>query len=430
MKKIFLISLLLQGLLMSAEIKKIEVNGVNIDVIYEESDYIPSVYMKFVFKDSGNLNAKKLGLAKFSASLLNEGTLSEGSYKFANKLEAKAISLYSVTGFETFNIEIEALKEQFDYGILQLKGLLKEPNYSDKSMKKIKKLSMAKIEKGKNNFDLVASQNLNSLIFKDSIMEFPSIGTKDTINDISLKDVKDYINSHLGYDNVMVVVGGDISFEDVTKSIKLILSDLPKSKTSQIDNIELQRPKESLNLVINKDTQQSYIYFASKFNLKYNDKNQYKALVASHILGASGFGSRMMEELRVNRGLTYGAYAYFVSMKFTNYFAGHLSTKLESQKEALEVVQQIVNEFVDKGVTKEELESTKRYILGSEPLKNESLSQRLNTAFNNFYYDRGLDYTSKRLKNIENLTIEELNEFIKSHKEIKDIVFSVVTTKR
>jgi len=414
---------------MSAEIRKIEVNGTDIDVIYEKSSYIPSVFIKFVFKDSGNITTK-LGLAKFSASLLNEGTLSDGSYGFANKLEAKAISLHSVTGYETFNIEIEALKEHFEYGILQLQRLLKEPNYSDKSMEKIKKLSIAKIEKNKNNFDVVASQNLNRLIFKDSVMEYPSIGTKESIENISLDDVKGYINSHLGYDNLIVVIGGDISFDDATKYIKMVVSNLPKSQTTKVKPIELQKPKERFNFVINSDTKQSYIYFASKFNLKYSDKNQYKAYVASHILGASGFGSRMMEELRVKRGLTYGAYAYFMSLKFTNYFLGHLSTKIESQKEALDVVQNVVDNFVDNGVTQEELDSAKRYILGSEPLKNESLSQRLNSTFHNFYYDRGLDYNKEKLRDIENLTLDELNSFIKSHKEIKDITFSIVTTQK
>ena len=414
---------------MSAEIRKIEVNGTDIDVIYEKSSYIPSVFIKFVFKDSGNITTK-LGLAKFSASLLNEGTLSDGSYGFANKLEAKAISLHSVTGYETFNIEIEALKEHFEYGILQLQRLLKEPNYSDKSMEKIKKLSIAKIEKNKNNFDVVASQNLNRLIFKDSVMEYPSIGTKESIENISSDDVKGYINSHLGYDNLIVVIGGDISFDDATKYIKMVVSNLPKSQTTKVKPIELQKPKERFNFVINSDTKQSYIYFASKFNLKYSDKNQYKALVASHILGASGFGSRMMEELRVKRGLTYGAYAYFMSLKFTNYFLGHLSTKIESQKEALDVVQNVVDNFVDNGVTQEELDSAKRYILGSEPLKNESLSQRLNSTFHNFYYDRGLDYNKEKLRDIENLTLDELNSFIKSHKEIKDITFSIVTTQK
>jgi len=137
----------------------------------------------------------------------------------------------------------------------------------------------------------------------------------------------------------------------------MVVSNLPKSQTTKVKPIELQKPKERFNFVINSDTKQSYIYFASKFNLKYSDKNQYKALVASHILGASGFGSRMMEELRVKRGLTYGAYAYFVSLKFTNYFLGHLSTKIESQKEALDVVQNVVDNFVDNGVTQEELDS-------------------------------------------------------------------------
>ncbi len=90
------------------------------------------------------------------------------------------------------------------------------------------------------------------------------------------------------------------------------------------------------------------------------------AKVASFILGGSGFGSRLMEEIRVKRGLAYSAYGQVSMNKSHSYFTGYLQTKLESADEAKELVSSLVNEFVRNGVTKDELEAAKNFLLGSE----------------------------------------------------------------
>jgi len=86
-----------------------------------------------------------------------------------------------------------------------------------------------------------------------------------------------------------------------------------------------------------------------------------------------------------------------------------------------------VNSFVDKGVTQEELTSAQQFLLGSEPLRNETLSQRLNRAFNEYYTNKPLGSSLENLKKIEAITLPELNAFIKKHKEIAELSFSVVT---
>ncbi len=78
-------------------------------------------------------------------------------------------------------------------------------------------------------------------------------------------------------------------------------------------------------------------------------------------------------------------------------------------------------------MTKEELASAQQFILGSQPLRNETLSQRLNRAFQEYYNNRPLGSTTEELKLLEAITLPEINTFIKKHKEIADISFSVVT---
>ena len=149
--------------------------------------------------------------------------------------------------------------------------------------------------------------------------------------------------------------------------------------------------------------------------------------VAACVLGGSGFGSRMMEEVRVKRGLAYSAVMRLEAGKTLSYAKGYLQTSLKNEKDAQKLVQQVVDEFVKNGITEQELQEAKQYLLGSEPLRNETLSQRLGNAFSNYYKGLPLDFNAQILKDIQNLTLEQVNHYIQSHKEITKLTFSVVS---
>ena len=151
--------------------------------------------------------------------------------------------------------------------------------------------------------------------------------------------------------------------------------------------------------------------------------------VASFVLGGGGFGSRMMEEVRVKRGLAYSAVMRLSATNTQALAQGYLQTSLKNEKEAQKLVQEVVNAFVKNGITQEELQEAKRYLLGSEPLRNETLSQRLGTAFNNYYNGLPLDFNQQVLEEISRLTLEEVNRYIQAHKEIAKLSFAIITAK-
>ena len=133
-----------------------------------------------------------------------------------------------------------------------------------------------------------------------------------------------------------------------------------------------------------------------------------------------------MEEIRVKRGLAYSAYGSISVNKSYSYFNGHLQTKNETANEAKQLVSQLVEQFVNNGVTQEELNAAKNFLTGSEPLRTETLSQRLNRTFTLYYRGLESDYSQKELEKIQNLKLEDLNEYIKSHNEINNLTFSIV----
>ena len=424
--KIILAFLIIGQILMAAQIDSININGIKVPLIYEEDNRLPIVTTQIIFTNSGSItDVKKAGLAKLSAKLLNEGTKKLGATSFADKLESKAIHISASTGSETFVMEVSSLKEEYTTSLKLLKKLLKDPNYSDESMSKVKTMTLGSLSRKENDFDYIASNELKRLLFKGSVLGQPSSGTKESISSINLSDIKKFINTHLVLSRVIVVVGGDVDLTEVKSKVAKLLEALPLGEKEALKHYNVV--KNASESIIKKETQQAYIYFGSPYHMNVDSKDYYKARVATFILGTGGFGSRLMEEIRVKRGLAYSAYARVHVSKSSSYLSGYLQTKLDSLDEAKATVKEVVADFVKNGVSEEELDQTKKFLLGSEPLRVETMSQRLSRTFMEYYKGFELGHSEKELAKIKNLKLKDLNEYIKNHKEILEMSFAIVT---
>ena len=411
---------------MAAQIDSIEVKGIKVPLIFEQDSRLPLVNTQIVFTNSGSITDTNIaGLAKFSAKLLNEGTKKLGSNGFAEKLESRAIHISASTGSETFVLETSSLKDEFANSSKFLGELLQDPNFSEDTLSKVKTMTLGSLSRKENDFDYVASNELKKLLFPNTPLAQPASGTVESVKSIELEDVKDFIKHHLVISRAIVVVGGDVDIATVKKNIAKILEKLPKGKSEPLPHFSASdKPKES---ILKRDTQQAYIYFGSPYKMAVNDEDYYKARVATFILGTGGFGSRLMEEIRVKRGLAYSAYARVHVNKSVSYLDGYLQTKLDSMDEAKKTVVNVISEFVHKGVSKEELEQTKKFLLGSEPLRVEAMSQRLQRTFMDYYKGFPLNHSEIELQKIKKLKLKDLNDFIKKHTEILEQSFAIVT---
>jgi len=411
---------------MAAKVDSIEIDGIKVPLIFEEDRRLPLVNTQIVFTNSGSITDTKIaGLAKFSAKIINEGTKKLGSNSFATKLESRAIHISAHTGTETFVIETGSLKDEFADSMKYLGALLKDPNYSDEALSKVKTMTLGALSKKENDYDYVASNELKKLLFPGTPLANPSAGTPKSVKSITLVNVENFIKEHLVISRAIVVVGGDVDLAEVKKRVKKILKLLPKGKSEPLAHYDAS--SQAKTTILKRDTKQAYIYFGSPYNMAVNDENYYKARVATFILGTGGFGSRLMEEIRVKRGLAYSAYARVHVSKSSSYLSGYLQTKLDSMDEAKETVQNVIAKFVKEGVSADELEQTKKFLLGSEPLRVETMSQRLNRTFMDYYKGFDLNHSEKELQKIKSLKLADLNKFIKAHTEILKQSFAIVT---
>ena len=401
------------------KIKEINLKNTNIPLLYKFDSSMPVVSFKLVFKASGSVkDGEKAGLARLAAKLLNEGTKTLGVSEFSKALEIKAIEFYASSGFETFNIEINCLKEHFLYALNLLQNLLNDPNLTDTTLEKIKTITKGEIATKENDFDYQAKVELDSVLYENTPLQNKNIGTVKSVDSVSLEDIKCFLKE-LNLSNLYIVLAGDID-EDI--DLAQILNNFDVGNK---DKLEFYEPtnKQKTSLV-KKDSEQAYIYFGAPYNVQ--ESQRYLASVAMFILGSGGFGSRLMEEIRVKRGLAYSVYARSNFELSSSSFRGYMQTKNENKDEAISVIKDEISKFVCDGVSQVELEQAKNFLLGSVVLQKETMFQRIYIREQEFY--KGLEFGEfeRNLERIKNLNLQTLNEFIKNHDEILKLSFAIV----
>lgn len=402
------------------------IQGVQIPVIYEHSALIPAGIVRLVFQGGGKLqDGELIGRGAVIEELLEKGSKKRGNLGFAKALEQRAITLSVSSGMQTLSFSLNFLQDDKEQAISLLGELLLDPNLSDTELQKVKTAITAQILANQNDYDYLAKRLLNRVLFDGTPLAHPKLGTQESIAKIRLQDVQKALESTLTLKRLIIVMGGDIDKEATLALLEPILSKLPQGTPYTKPSFSVR--KEPATQTQYAPTQQAYIYFGAPLHLEDLERESHLAKVASFILGSGGFGSRILEEVRVKRGLAYSAYIHYNINPRLPYMSGYLQTKVDSSDEALEVVRKTIVEFVAKGVSAEELQAAKRFILGSEPLRNESLSQRLGRAFDEFYADKGIGFSKKELEKIASLDLPTLNAYIAKHTEIQNLSVAIVT---
>lgn len=390
-----------------------DICGYKVPLVYELNESLGLVSLRLVFKNAGKIACKIPGTAYLLARILEEGA--KGDADFCKKLEIKGIELSAQTGTESFSISLLCLKEHFAYALNMLNELLSAPKFEPECFELVKTKTLGYISASKSNLDHQAKLMLNKLIFENHPFSFSKHGDEESLAKIELSDIKSFFKENLILENLFIVLGGNAKAEE----LKLDFANRGEQK--HFGNAYIQ---SDLHKELKMPSEQAYIYFAAPFYVAGN--KHYKAKVATFILGSSGFGSRLMEEIRVKRGLAYSAYAKNTFSLYKSGVFGYLQTKNENKDEAIKLVKKIFFDFTSQGIKKTELESAKNFLLGSEALAKETLFNRLNIAQHEHYMGYKLGHTDRDLESIKALSLKELNAFIATHTEICSLSFAVI----
>ncbi len=163
--------------------------------------------------------------------------------------------------------------------------------------------------------------------------------------------------------------------------------------------------------VIDLPSPQSVAVFGHK-GIKRDDPDFFTAYVMNQMFGAGGLTSRLTNEVREKRGLTYGVYTYLASWDLAEMYMGSVASANDRIGEAIDVIRDEWRKMAEEGVTDEELEAAKKYMTGAYPLRFDGNARIARILVGMQMEDLGLDYVNTRNARIDAVTDEELTAFI------------------
>ncbi len=372
--------------------------------LFAEAPELPLVSLQLLIK-AGTLTEPpaKAGLANLTAQLLLSGTKTKSATQIAQELDFLGAKLSAGGGDDYATVSLTVLKKDLAAGLNLLKDVLLNPVFAPGEVQRKVAQLKAALTSDEDEPGVVASRTFARELFGPFPYGRPVRGTPEGLSAITQKDLVQFHRRYYRPNNAILVVGGDLSLKEARRWVSQIFGPWPAAPIPALKLPPLPPLNERKVVVVNKDITQANIILGN-LGLARGNPDFYACQVMNHILGGGGFASRLLDNIRVNRGLAYSVGSSFSPGLEPGSFAVALETKNAS---AAEAVAQVITEM--QGIQKEpvtdtELKDAKSYLIGSFPRKMDSLAKRVSLLGYVEFYGLGLDYPWRYPEMIRNLT--------------------------
>lgn len=377
-------------------------------LLLSERHTIPSVTIQLLIKAGQVLEpSDKAGLASLTAGLLTEGTKKRTSSRLAEEIEFVGGSIGASGGGDSASVTLTVLKKDLDLGLDILSDMLVNPEFPQAEIARKIKETKAAIEKQKEEPRVMAGKEFARLLFGDHPYGRPAEGTAESLDRITREDLIKFHSSFYAPNNAIMAVVGDVTEEEIVSKLNRYLKDW-KKKEAVIPVFPTIKPlNQKIIRPIDKKITQANIVIGH-LGIERENPDYYAAYVMNYILGGGGFTSRLMDNIRDNKGLAYDVHSYFAPMKYTGYFNVGVQTKNESAKTAIDEALKELEKIKKEPVTDKELEDAKAYLTGSFPLKLDTNGKIAGMLAAVEFFNLGLDYPDRYPKIINSLTKDDI----------------------
>ncbi len=392
-----------------------------------ENDEVPLVRFNLTI-DGGQLleSMDKLGVANLNADLLNRGTKNKTVKELEEAIQELGASIYIYADKESLTLSGTTLAKNYDKTLALAQEMLLEPRFDEKEFDLLKKATISNLRQQEASPNAVARNAYNALIYgKDNIRSKNTLGTIESVENISLADLKEYYNNYISPSVAKMLVVGDISKGKVTASLANLETNwkakevtIPAHKTPEVPT------KPAVYFYDIPNAKQSVLQFGAPA-LAATDKDYYAASVMNYILGGGGFASRLTQELREGKGYTYGIRSGFSGTKakgtFTISSGVRSNVTLESAQAVKKILEEYPTTFSDK-----DLETTKGFLIKSNARAFETAGAKLRMLSNIADYGMKADYVNDREKTVNNMTKERIKELANKYVNPNKMIWLVV----
>ncbi len=379
-------------------------NGLNVIVV--ENHKLPQVRVSLNLDLPPILEGNKTGLTSLVGNMLRSGTNKYTKEELDSKIDELGSNFWSYAG----GAGVSSLTKQLQPSIEVLSEIIKNTNFTNQfELDKLKKQSITSLESESKNPDAISSQVSQVLLFGKN-HPYGEYMTKESINAINLSDLKNYYNQYFNAQNAYLVIAGDITTKKAQKLAKTHFEDW-KSGTKAKANFTIPQNvnQTEIDIIDLPSATQSLINITNLAPLKKSSSDYFAANLANTILGNGGFGARLFQNIREDKGWTYGAYSNLSpDSDVIGIFDASAKVRNEVTDSAVIEFMKEINTITSEKPTSSEVKNMKNRSTGIFALRLEKPETTANYVLEQITDDLGEDYYKNYLKNLNNVSEAEI----------------------
>lgn len=388
-----------------------------------EEHSIPIVSMDILFRGGSSIEpADKHGATYLMTGLLEEGAGDYDATEYLEATETLAARFSFNASRDLVSVGATVLKENLSASMELLRIALIEPRFDEVAFVRVRGQVNSIIQRAEKNPRSLGASRFRTLAFGDHPYARSLEGTLESVAALSPQDMRDAHRATFTRDGIIVGVVGAITPEELAKLLDTVFGELPKSSPIDVPFVKMQI--EGGNDIIDFPSPQSVTIFGHEGIMR-DDPDYIAAYVMNHILG-SGFTSRLNQEIREKRGLTYGVSSFLTPYDRAALYMGSIASSNENIAESLDLIRQEWAKLAENGVTEYELDAAQKYLTGSYPLRFDSNGAIAGILAGLQFADLPIDYVATRNDAVNAITVDEINRVAKRLLKPDNLRFVIV----
>ena len=344
----------------------------------------------------------KSGVSHFTAQMLSKGTSNKNAYAIAEALDSLGAHLEINAGFDVVEISLYALRKNLLASVDILKMILEDPSFDDDELRLMKEIFVQNLQVNNEKTNVVASKEIRKIIFGEDHPYGGSVEEQD-VSEITQEDLISFFKNKFSLQAAFLV--GHLSDGEVNAIIEAI----PHSRLEAPKNISLALHPGASHQIEKKDSVQTSLRLGKKCIAKNDDAEYFNAVMFNHMLGGF-FGSRLMKNIREEKGLTYGIYSAMNHFLHGSFWVIGAEVNQQNAEQAMVEIKQEIRKLQEKPISQDELDTARNYYVGSWQSENATLFAVADKMKSLHLWNLSEDYYSKLLGHLQQITPAQIQE--------------------
>ncbi len=377
-------------------------------VLFVAAPELPMVDIRLVFDAGAARDGALQGVARFTNGMLDQGADGLNAGQIAQGFENRGATISNGSERDMAWLSLRSLTDdKLLEPSLELFGkVLSKPDFPADDFAREQKRTLVSLQYQKQKPASIASRRFYQDLYGEHPYASDPTGTEATVAALTTGDLKDFYRQYYVARNAVVVIVGALSEKQAAAIASRLVDRLPDGQHA-VEVPPVEELKEAREDFSEHPSSQSHVLIGAP-GMHRGDVDYFPLYVGNHILGGSGLVSRISQEVREKRGLSYSAYSYFTPMRRNGPFTLGLQTRNDQRDEAIMVLRDTLREFLAEGPSDKELVAAKNNIIGGFPLRLSSNSKISEYLAMIGFYDLPLDYLDRFAERVQAVTVKQI----------------------